>query len=497
MTKGFLAHLQFRSIHSILGITWTLLFVTSSGIAQNSWSLDLWGVGTFSSPRCIDLNLDGVMDVVFGAGREEFQSCDSAIIAVDGKNGEILWHAAAADQIFGSPIFNRINEDDIPDIIIGGRSAELFALDGNDGSLLWDFKSANEIKKPVKQGWYNFYNPQRIPDQNGDGIQDILVSNGGDVMAAPHDPDRPAGHLVILDGRHGKVLAKAKMPDDKEIYMSILVIQESDDPLIVFGTGGETIAGNLWVCYLSEVLKEDLSGSTRLDSSESKGYIGPPAGVDINLDGFKDIVASAVDGRLMAFDGLTKHKIWEVHIPNTESYGSVAIGYFDEDKIPDFFVSYGRGVWPQMGWSIQKAVSGKDGSVFFTDSLGFYQMTTALALDVDGDGRDEILMSLNFQEVNEIFQKFFYTMLVTINFKTGAIDLIGDTYEGSNLSSTPWIGDLDHDGKVDIVHCHGSNLKHTYTFDGFRIHRISTDIPVHNSIKWGAYQGSNYDGVFK
>lgn len=497
MNTGIFGFKSYKAFYSILGIGYFLMVVTSFGFAQNSWSLDLSGVGTFSSPRCIDLNLDGIMDVVFGAGREEFQSCDSAIIAVDGKNGEILWHAPAIDQIFGSPIFNRINKDSIPDIIIGGRSAELFALNGKDGSVLWDFKSSNEIRKPVKQGWYNFYNPQWIPDQNGDGIQDIIVSNGGDVMAEPHDPKRPAGHLVMIDGGSGRVMAKAKMPDDKEIYMSILVIQDTKDPLIVFGTGGETIGGNLWTCHLSEVINEDLSGSSRLDSSKSKGFIGPPVGVDITSDGFKDIISNAVDGRLMAFDGLTKQKIWELHIPNTESYGSVTVGHFDHDEIPDFFVSYGRGVWPRLGWSIQKAVSGKDGRVLFTDSLGFYQMTTALALDMDGDGQDEILMSLNFQEIGELFQKYFYTMLICINFKTGAIDQMGEAHEGSNLSSTPWIGDMDHDGMLDIFHCHGTNLRHTYTFDGIQVHRMDTNLPIHKSIKWGAYQGSNYDGIFK
>lgn len=486
-----------KKINFILGLSSCLFMGLPLVYAQSTWTYDLTGVGTFSSPRCVDLNQDGVLDIVMGAGREEFQACDSAIIAIDGSTGKMLWHASAVDQIFGSPIFGKINKDSIPDIIIGGRSAELFALNGKDGSLLWDFKSANDIKKPVKEGWYNFYNPQWISDQNGDGIQDIIVSNGGDVMAEPHDPNRPTGHLVIIDGGSGSVMAKAKMPDDKEIYMSILVIQETEDPLIVFGTGGETIGGNLWACHLSEVIKEDLSSSSRLDSSKSKGFIGPPVGVDITLDGFKDIVTNAVDGRLLAFDGLTKQKIWEVHIPNTESYGSVTVGHFDHDKIPDFFVSYGRGVWPKLGWSIQKAISGKDGSVFFTDSLGFYQMTTALALDIDGDGQDEILMSLNFQEIGELFQKYFYTMLISINFKTGAIDQIGEAHEGSNLSSTPWIGDMDHDGMLDIVHSHGSNLRHTYTFDGIQVHRMATNLPIHKSIKWGAYQGSNYDGVFK
>ena len=461
-----------------------------------SWSLNLPGLGTFSSPRCIDLNQDGILDIVVGAGREEFQRCDSAILAIDGRAGTVLWKAPASDQIFGSALFGDIDQDQIPDIVIGGRSAELFALSGKNGSLIWSFKAANQIKKPGKQGWFNFYNPQWISDQNGDGYPDLIVSNGGDVLAEPHDPDRPPGQLVILNGRNGELLARAMMPDHKEIYMSILVIPSLENDHVIFGTGGETIGGNLWITTISSVVEENLTQAQLLDSSAQKGYIGPPVAADINEDGVFDIICNSVDGRLMAFDGLEFNKVWEVEVPETESYSSFTVGHFDQDEIPDFFISVGRGVWPRLGWSIQQMISGATGEVLFTDSLGFYQNTAALAFDVNGDGLDEIMMSLNFQEVNQIFQKFFYTMLVTINFESGSIEKLGPTYQGSNLSSTPWIGDLDGDDELDIIHCHGTNLRHTYTFDGMTLHRIATELKIHKPVLWGSYQGSAYNGLF-
>jgi hypothetical protein len=52
--------------------------------------------------------------------------------------------------------------------------------------------------EPRKKGWFNFYNPQIIPDQNGDGVEDILVSNGGDILVAPYDPKRPRGTCLLL-----------------------------------------------------------------------------------------------------------------------------------------------------------------------------------------------------------------------------------------------------------------------------------------------------------
>ncbi len=476
--------------------TATMIALLCTACLGQAWEIELPGIGTFSSPRCIDLSGDGVLDVVMGAGREEFIKCDSAVIALDGKSGEMLWHVPAIDQIFGSAIFQEISGDGIPDVFIGGRSAELFAIDGKTGNVIWNFCKANNIKKRAKQGWFNFYNPQFIRDQDGDQVRDLLVSNGGDVMAEPFDTNRPAGHLVVISSKTGRLIQRAAMPDGKEIYMSIAVIPDGADPKIVFGTGGETVGGNLWLGKLSDVLTGDLTNSLRLDSCASKGYIGPPVLVDIKEDGHLDVITNSVDGRMLAFDGQTWEPLWQIHIPHTESYSSLAVGQFGKDSVPDFFVSYGKGVWPSLGSGIQKLVSGKTGAVLFTDSLGFYQNTTALAYDLSGDGRDEIIMSLNFHELNEIYQKFFYTMLVSINFATGAIERLSEVYQGSNLSSTPWAGDLDQDGYLDIIYFHGTNLRHTYTFDGMKVHRLSTQIPVRRKVKWGAYQGSGYDGIF-
>lgn len=261
-----------RKIQVLLPFVLTSLAV-SHGTAQN-WSVKFDGVGTFSSPRVTDLNGDGIGDVILGAGREEFQPCDSAVVALDGRNGRMLWHVVATDQIFGSAALKDLNGDGVMDVIIGGRSAELNAINGATGKLIWKFNKRKGAKK-----WYNFYNPQFIADQDGDGMEDILVSNGGDVLVEPYDPNRPPGHLVVLSSHDGSLIAKAQVPDGKETYMSVaaLPVDEGRDYKIVFGTGGETIGGHLYVSTLTEILSGDLSDARLLDTSEEKGYIGPPA----------------------------------------------------------------------------------------------------------------------------------------------------------------------------------------------------------------------------
>ena len=465
-------------------------------LAQDSWSKQLPGLGTFSSPRIADLNGDGVGDVILGAGREEFQACDSAIIALDGKTGELLWNLPAKDQVFGSAGLKDIDRDGILDVIISGRSSELQAVSGKTGNLLWKFKPPDKSKKPQK--WFNFYNPQFVPDQNGDGLEDILISNGGDVMVEPYDPNRPAGVLAVLSAKDGSVISTAPMPDGRETYMSLAAIEEADgNRRIIFGTGGETVGGSLYVTVLSDVMKGDISGAIKLDSGATKGFIAPPAWVDITADGVPDVIANSVDGRLLAFDGVSYDKLWQVKMPGTEAYSSLSVGYFNKDSIPDFFVSFAQGSWPDLDWTKQFMVSGSTGSIEFLDSLGLYQTSTPVVADFNSDGVDDALVAVNYQVEDELFQKFFYTMLVAIDFTRNDVVELGVHVEGHNISSTPWIGDVDNDGNLDIVFCHSTNLRHTYTFDGMAVNRIVTTIPITKEIKWGAYMGSRYDGVFR
>jgi len=77
--------------------------------------------------------------------------------------------------------------------------------------------------------------------------------------------------------------------------MSIAAIETADgkDHEVIFGTGGETIGGNLYITKLSDIMQGDISNAIMLDSCPNKGYIGPPAWADITGDQIPDIISAS------------------------------------------------------------------------------------------------------------------------------------------------------------------------------------------------------------
>ena len=281
------------------------------------WSSFTNSVPTFSSPRSADLNADGVLDIVIGAGTDSTFNANG-ILAFDGVDGSSLWTVPTWDEVFTSAIFNDINNDNIPDVFIGGRNSQFYAINGADGTILWEAFPQGVGLNPADSGWYNFYSGQLIADQNGDLVQDILVANGGDHNAAPWDP-RPPGHLMVLSGLTGSVLAMAVVPDSNETYCSPVVadLQGNGTFQIVFGTGGENHSGSMWVADLLSLMNNDLSSSVELASHPSKGFIAPASLADFNGNGYLDIIVQSYAGEIMRFDGITFQQIWNVVVPNS------------------------------------------------------------------------------------------------------------------------------------------------------------------------------------
>ena len=469
------------------------------------WELPLNGLLAFSSPRTTDVNQDDVQDIILGTGADEWMDTPAGIVAVDGKTGEVVWYVATRNQMAGSPIFQDITQDGIDDVFIGGRSAQLYAIDGSNGKVLWEYSPYNPRTVYEEDTTIlNFFTPQWIPDQDGDGFDDLIISYGGFVKAGPTETNRPAGQLMVFSGKAGTLLAAATMPDGKETYLSPLVYDfEGNGALtVIFGSGGETIHGNLYQCPLSRLMRNDLSSAICLASGEGKGFIAPPVLVDITSDGIKDIVVNSVNARLIALDGRDHTLLWQVPVgEGMETYSTPVPVYTRSDSVPDFFGSYGRGIWPHISQSVQVVVNGSTGEITYRDTLGTFQYTSPVVSDVTGDGQDDVLFPVNQAIVQPqppssgLPDTAYMNQLTVYDIAHSERYAFEDfVFDGTNLASTPLLTDLDGDERLDLVYCRMTDRYSFFAATGLVMRRFETTIHLDRPVPWGGYMGTQYTG---
>lgn len=467
---------------------------------EKVWSKEFTEIGIHSSPRVTDLTGDGVKDIVFGTGKLEMMETDIGIVALNGATGETLWTLPAHDQVFGSANLLDITGNGVNDVIINGRAAILIAVSGKSGEIIWEFLPDVLYEDAKEKGLFNFYNAQIIPDQNSDSLPDLLVANGGDFTIPPYEPNRPPGKLMVISSATGKLIAEAGMPDGKEIYMSAVVskLHENDaDHTVIYGTGGETIGGKLFRAELNDILKGDLSGSIELTSGENKGFIAPPILADLNNDGYLDIAVNSVDGRILAFNGKDNKELWRIEIDNREMYGSIAVGNFlNKDRV-DIFSTLSIGVWPDLRDNEHILINGENGEILMRDTLGVFQTATPVVADFTNNGYDEALISVNIGYEQFDGSMNYQHMLVVSDFYNNTQYALDDLQPGANLSSTPWLGDLDGNGKLDIIYSVLGESQDIFAPNGFKMFRLRSDFDTQSEVKWGAYMGSEYNGVYR
>lgn len=460
--------------------------------AQISWSNAIDSVSTLSSPRSVDLNADGIKDIVVGAGTDSTFS-NYGVVALNGATGQSLWNLSTPDEIFTSAVFNDINNDSIPDIFIGGRNAQLYAIDGLSGTIIWEYFPQNLGLNPSDSGLYNFYSSQICDDYDGDNIKDILVTNGGDHKAAPFDP-RPPGYLMLISGYNGNLIARAVSPDSAEIYCSPVIIDRNGGmlPEIIFGTGGEQHGGGMYVANFNDLLNGDISNSILLTSHPTKGFIAPASVADVSDDSFLDIIVQSFSGELIAFDGLTYQPLWTNTFSGCESSAAPTIGNFTGgDLIPDVFTVVYRGTTPTYFDYYQVMIDGYTGEISWIDSIANMHFSSSSAFDANGDGRDEVLISVNY------ISNYFSHQLKIIDFQNDSIIDVTPLSAGVNLGCSPLIDDLDHDGKVEFIYTYKIDSLNPSAWNGFRFERFNTNYNLPSrGIAWGAYMGTNFSGHY-
>jgi hypothetical protein len=454
-----------------------------AGAQSVHWETHLSGPGTFASARTWDLNQDGVKDVVIADGRE-FDSIGN-LTALNGVNGAILWEISRVGELFASAQFMKINGDEYEDVVMAGRLSNLFCVDGLTGDLLWDFDNQ---QPSGPSGWLQFYEPKQVMDVSGDGLGDIVVVNGGDPTALPGDPNRPPGILMLIDASDGSIINSAIMPDTAESYCSVTVIngQSPSDTYIYFGSGGETVPGSLWKATLAQLQTNDISGAVELMQGQSKGFIAPPVLADINSDNTLDILGVGFEGKISLINGVTETIEWTFSNSDIETYAVSGIGDFNGDGQLDVASSLNHGVWPVYDYSVMIMLDGANGNVLRTDTIGL-QVTSPMAYDLDGDDKDEVMISYQiYDTANGVVQ----AGQAVIHYETG-IETMFVNNPGLNIASSASLDDLDNDGDIELIEIHSADPDF-----GFDVQVWNTGVLIDEPLRWTAYHGTFYDGIY-
>ncbi|MFM8963085.1 MAG: FG-GAP repeat domain-containing protein, partial [Sphingomonadales bacterium] len=467
----------------------TICFLQAVVFAQN-WQSFTDSIPTLSSPRACDLNNDGIKDVVFGGGTDGVYS-NNGIMAYNGANGALLWKRPARNEVFGSAIFKDITNDGIKDVFIVGRQAQLLAINGSNGQLIWDYFPYNV--NPADSGLYNFYNPQFIADVSGDGVQDILVANGGDHAAPVWDTTRPPGHLMVVNSMNGQLLAKAVVPDSAETYCSALVadVQGNGTQWVLYGTGGETLGGSFWACPLSAVLNNTLAPSIVLMTDPQLGFVAP-ASLIKNASGQYDIIIQSYGGKVSKIKAANWSTVWSYDLPNTESSAEPVIGNFTGNFAPDVFLSLAKGTSSSYTDYYQVLLDGESGQEVFKDSIGLLQFASGNAIDLNNDGRDEAILSVNYMQSGawkhrlEVFDFVAHTIQPMVGQQTGV-----------NIGSTPLFTNVDNDNLLDLVYVVKKDSLNPMGWKGVYLNRVELSSVFPNAgLAWGSYLSTQNNGVY-
>ncbi|XP_061183880.1 uncharacterized protein LOC133192057 [Saccostrea echinata] len=383
---------------------------------EDVWITSLPKLLTESAFRLLDVNQDGILDIAFGfaTGVDGYfiprivcdiyfngtYPCFGGMIALDGRNGKELWRHYSDHELFGINCNADLNLDGVNDCLGGGRSGVFVAVNGRTGDLLWKFENEN-----VRNRIMNLYTAHIIDDLNGDSVVDILAIHGGDPLSKPGSQHRLSGRIIFFCGKSGKVLSWSGVPDEKESYYSPQVLTRTDGTkLVMFGTGGETHGGGLWIIKINDLFYHRLEKAICIFSDNEKGVMTPPVLLDVNGDGEEEIIMSMFNSIVTAFDGKTFSQLWNFSFPSSESYNTPAPGFYNSDDTPDFLVKFAHGPgFPVYYYSETTILDGRSGKSLLSspilDTIG--AQSSPLTISMDGYGNDIYLYWISDCEKHE------------------------------------------------------------------------------------------------
>ncbi|XP_023022317.2 uncharacterized protein [Leptinotarsa decemlineata] len=313
-------------------------------IVTDIWSVNLPKLTTDSAIRTLDVNDDGIEDILFGFGTGDNYDklpadtfcpifmgvpppCEGGVLALNGTNGEILWRVWFNDTIYSLQCSADVNGDHLEDCLAVGEKGTLTMLNARNGSKIWQYNT-NRM---------NIFVANFIPDQDNDNVSDVLAS-----QSSLGDGGTGTGNLVLFSGKNGQELKRFKIPGDAQtFYMPQILTKNYTNSYVIFGTGSPSSGGNLSVNTVDGITSGKLTSESKtIYEDKFIGMMTQSVLVDITGDGIPDIITAMPNSSLVAIDGGTFQQIWNYTIPVSETNISPTPAFFNNDNVTDFLIVY-------------------------------------------------------------------------------------------------------------------------------------------------------------
>jgi outer membrane protein assembly factor BamB len=433
---------------------------------------ELWQYNLYDGVRSFtigDINGDGVMDAVVGAGMGS-ETPDGRVLAVDGTNGHLIW-SYYTGSTNGDVAVGNLDGDQYMDVAVACWDDYVHAIRGSDGGMLWKTLIGSIFVNAVDTG-----------DVNGDNIDDVAycheylagydneigVLDGTDghriwseiardfsvdVMMEDVDGDgaREAvfgtltggdqAYVQVRDGFTGGLEWEYPLGScehvNGQIYLYAYDIDEDSDLDIVVGN---------YLCSYRIVALEGSSSAVVWTSDELSSYPRDLAFGDVIGDGKLNVVAATYD-RVQVVDVESGAKTWYYSVGGT--IAAVGVADVDDDGVLDVIAGGGADIVDHDPGKSVWALKTAESPVLWEFDADQYGSAIAIG-DLNGDPQMDVVA-------------------VTSRYVAWAIDGLTGTelwhWQGTANLYAVALGDFNDDGQEDAVV--GGYDKRVTALDGY------------------------------
>ncbi|UCG29711.1 MAG: PQQ-binding-like beta-propeller repeat protein [candidate division WOR-3 bacterium] len=311
-----------RSVYAVDAVTGVMLWY------YDSHSYDGEGGWVYSVKPMPDINGDNIGEVLAGIGGNSLASGGPrSMYCFSGADGQIVWQLRIGDAVGSVNWIPDVNNDNIPDAICGawgnGYDEHVYCVSGASSGMvyspLWSYDCGGDIQSVIA-----------IPDQNGDGKEDVIAGTWSDSVFCLSGAD---GSRIWATHVYGWVTKVAEIPDliDTDIP-GIGVAHVGTSFQVLNASNGAVhwsypIGSNVWTVDAIEDMDGDgkydvitgnqnpgivycfsgHDGSIIWSHSEGKLIYSIRAVDDISFDGYEDVLVGTQglnnDGRFFALCG--------------------------------------------------------------------------------------------------------------------------------------------------------------------------------------------------